>query len=611
MIILGINAYHGDVSAVLLRDGELVTAVEEERFRRVKHWAGFPQEAIRACLEIAGVSAREVDHFAVSRNPRANLIRKTFFALRNRPGFELVRDRLKNRRRVLDLAGAIANTLGLDREAIGRKLHWVEHHPAHLASTFFVSPFDEAAVCAIDGFGDFVSTSLAAGRGPKLDMLDRVYFPHSLGLLYLALTQYLGFLKYGDEYKVMGLAPYGEPAFTRELRRLVHLKPDGGFELELPYFRHWSEGVSMTWDGGEPVIGQVYTGKLEELLGPARKPDEPLQPRHEAIAASLQQVFEEAAFHVLNALYGKTRVPCLCLAGGCAMNSVFNGKIRERTAFTEIYIQPASADNGTALGAAFYVWHQKLGKARRFAMDHAYWGPGYNGESIRESLASGKADLDRQECAVRTIEQEAELCDWAARRLSEGRVIGWFQGRMEWGARALGNRSILADPRRPDMRETLNTKIKFREKFRPFAPSILEEALDDYFVNAVPDPFMIQVYPVRPEKRHVIPAVTHVDGSGRLQTVNRATNPLYWRLLKAFENLTGVPVLLNTSFNENEPIVHRSAEALDCFLRTQMDALVLGSYVVEKAGARIDARPGPALRLTTAAGKTRKATGGA
>jgi len=264
-----------------------------------------------------------------------------------------------------------------------------------------------------------------------------------------------------------------------------------------------------------------------------------------------------------------------------------------------------------ALGAAFYVWHQKLGKARRFAMDHAYWGPGYNGESIRESLASGKADLDRQECAVRTIDQEAELCDWAARRLSEGKIIGWFQGRMEWGARALGNRSILADPRRPDMRETLNTKIKFREKFRPFAPSILEEALDDYFVNAVPDPFMIQVYPVRPEKRHVIPAVTHVDGSGRLQTVNRATNPLYWRLLKTFENLTGVPVLLNTSFNENEPIVHRSAEALDCFLRTQMDALVLGSYVVEKAGARIDARPGPALRLTTAAGKTRKATGGA
>ncbi|HYV29485.1 MAG TPA: carbamoyltransferase C-terminal domain-containing protein, partial [Candidatus Binatia bacterium] len=594
--------------AVLLRNGELVAAVEEERFRRVKHWAGFPRESIRACLEIAGISAGEVDHFAVSRNPRANLLRKTFFALRNRPGFELVRDRLKNRRRVLDLTGTIANTLGLDRERIAQRIHWVEHHPSHLASAFFVSPFDDAAVCAIDGFGDFVSTSLAVGRGPKLDVVTRVYFPHSLGLLYLALTQYLGFWKYGDEYKVMGLAPYGEPAYVRELRRLVHLKPDGGFELELPYFRHWSEGVSMTWDDGEPVIGQVYTSKLEELLGgPGRKPEEPLEPRHEAIAASLQEVFEEAAFHVLNGLYQKTRLPRLCLAGGCAMNSVFNGKIRERTPFKEIYVQPAAGDNGTALGAAFYVWHRKLGGPRRFAMYHAYWGPGSDGESIVETLAAGKAELDRERCATRRIAQEAELCDWAAKRLSEGKVLGWFQGRMEWGARALGNRSILADPRRPDMREVLNTKIKFREKFRPFAPSILEEALQDYFVGAVPDPFMMQVYPVRPEKRHVIPAVTHVDGSGRLQTVSRATNSLYWRLLKAFEKLAGVPVLLNTSFNENEPIVLSSAEALDCFLRTQMDALVLGSYVVEKARTQIDARAGSVSQFTAG---TRSAAGG-
>src|SRR5437867_5142716 len=278
MIILGINAYHGDVSAVLLRDGELVAAVEEERFRRVKHWAGFPRESIRACLEIAGVSAREVDRFAVSRNPRANLMRKTLFALGNRPGLDLVRDRMKNRRRVLDLAGTIANSLRLDRESVAQRSHWVEHHPSHLASAFFVSPFDEAAVSAIDGFGDFVSTSLAVGRGSKLQILDRVFFPHSLGLVYLALTQYLGFLKYGDEYKVMGLAAYGKPEYARQLRRLIHLKPDGRFETELSYFRHWSEGVSMTWDDGELVIGRVYTAKLEELLGPARKPEDPLQP---------------------------------------------------------------------------------------------------------------------------------------------------------------------------------------------------------------------------------------------------------------------------------------------------------------------------------------------
>src|SRR5216117_3405205 len=392
MIILGINAYHGDVSAVLLRDGELVTAVEEERFRRVKHWAGFPRESIRACLEIAGVSAREVDHFAVSRNPRANLIRKTFFALRNRPGFELVRDRLKNRRRVLDLAGAIANTLGLDREAIGRKLHWVEHHPAHLASTFFVSPFDEAAVCAIDGFGDFVSTSCAIGRGARLELRERVYFPHSLGLLYLAITQYLGFPGYGDEYKVMGLAAYGTPDFAGPLRRLVHLKPAGGFVLDLAFFRHWSDGVEMTWDGGAPSLAPVYTTNLEALLGPARKPDAPLEPRHEAIAASLQVVFEETAFHILRGVHQRTRLPRLCLAGGCAMNSVANGRIREHTPFTEVFVQPAAADNGTALGAAFYVWHHVLGHPRGFVMEHAYWGPEFGRDVMRRTVESRRED---------------------------------------------------------------------------------------------------------------------------------------------------------------------------------------------------------------------------
>jgi carbamoyltransferase len=583
MMILGINAYHGDVSAVLIRDGLLVAAVEEERFRRVKHWAGFPRESIHMCLELAGVTPREIDHFAVSRNPRANLLRKAIFTLRNRPSLGLVWDRAKNSRRVHEVAGAIAAALGLDREQVGGRMHRVEHHPAHLASTFFVSPFEEAAVCAIDGFGDFVSTSLAIGRGTALEVLERVHFPHSLGLVYLAMTQYLGFPKYGDEYKVMGLAPYGEPDYVGPLRRLIKLKPGGGFELDLSYFRHWSDGVSMTWDDGEPTMGPVYTPKLEELLGPARRPDESLELRHEAIAASLQIVFEEAAFHVLNALHRKTRVRRLCLAGGCAMNSVMNGKIREQTPFEEVYIQPAAGDNGTALGAAFYVWHHVLGQPRRFVMDHSYWGPEFSDEEIGKELGIRGEELRRQGCRVWEIEDgEEELCRWTSERIAEGKVVGWFQGRMEWGARALGNRSILADPRRPDMREIINAKIKLREKFRPFAPSILEEALPDYFVGAVPDPFMIQVYPVRPDKRAVIPAVTHVDGSGRLQTVNRRTNPLYWRLLKAFEKLTGVPVLLNTSFNENEPIVHRPGEALDCFLRTRMDVLVLGRTVVEK-----------------------------
>lgn len=582
-MIVGVNAYHGDASAVLLRDGELVAAVEEERFRRVKHWAGFPRQAIRICLQIAGMILDDVDHFAVSRNPRANILRKAMFALRNRPSLGLVRNRIRNVGRVSNLATTLGEAFGVRADHIRSKIHWVEHHPAHLASAFFVSPFDEAAVCAVDGFGDFVSTSWGVGKGRVLENVERVYFPHSLGLVYLAITQYLGFCKYGDEYKVMGLAPYGEPEYAGAIRRLIHLQPEGRFELDLSYFRHHSDGVSMTWDDGEPTMGPVYTHRLEELLGPARRPDEPLGPRHEAIAASLQAVFEEAALHVLNALYQKTRLPRLCLAGGCAMNSVFNGKIRQRTPFEEVYIQPAAADNGTALGAALYVWHQVLGRPRSFVMEHGYWGPEFSEEEIREELGVRSEELSRNGCNANIIEDEDEMCRWTAERLAEGKIIGWFQGRMEWGARALGNRSILADPRRPDMREMINTKIKFREKFRPFAPSILEEAVHEYFVGAVPDPFMIQVYPVRPAKRAVIPAVTHVDGSGRLQTVNQQANPLYWQLLKAFEKQTGVPVLLNTSFNENEPIVHRPSEALDCFLRTKMDVLVMGKFVLEKA----------------------------
>jgi carbamoyltransferase len=409
-----------------------------------------------------------------------------------------------------------------------------------------------------------------------------VYFPHSLGLLYLALTQYLGFWKYGDEYKVMGLAPYGQPDHAAALRQLLHLRPTGGFELDLSYFRHWSDGVSMTWDDGEPEIGRVYTEKLEALLGPARRPDESLTPRHESIAASLQAVFEEAAVHVLNALHTRTGLRRLCLAGGCAMNSVMNGKIRERTPFREIYVQPAAGDNGTSLGAALHVWHQTLGQPRRFVMGHGYWGPEFGEPDIRRAIDEARAEIDRAGCTIAVLQDAEERCRWAAGRLAAGKIVGWFQGRMEWGARALGNRSILADPRRRDMRDTINQKIKFRERFRPFAPSILAEAIDDYFVDAVHDPFMIQVYPVRPEKRDVIPAVTHVDGSGRLQSVSQASNARYWSLLRAFQKQTGVPVLLNTSFNENEPIVERPEQALDCFLRTDMDVLVMGPHMLRK-----------------------------
>jgi len=583
MNILGINAYHGDVSAVLLRDGELVAAVEEERFRRIKHVAGFPTQAIQACLQIGGIDGRAIDHVAVSRNPKAHLWRKALFAVRNRPGGGLLTDRAANYRRVGAIPQAAAEALGIAGASRQPRIHWVEHHPAHLASTFFVSPFEESAVCAVDGFGDFVSTSWAVGRDKSLEVIQRTFFPHSLGVLYLAITQYLGFGNFGDEFKVMGLAPYGKPEFVNEIRRLVHLKPGGRFELNLDYFRHWSEGAGMTWDDGEPKLERVFSDRLEQLLGPARKKSEPVTERHEALAASLQVVFEEAEFHVLNGLHEATGQSRLCLAGGCAMNSVANGKIRERTPFKEVYIQPASGDNGTALGAAFYVAHHVLGAPRRFVMRHGYWGPSFT-DAQAEAAVSARADeLRAMGCRTRLFQSREELCDWTAHRIADGLVIGWFQGRMEWGARALGNRSILADPRRADMREIINTKIKFREKFRPFAPSVLEEQGRQYFDGSVADPFMLQVYPVSAEKQSVIPAVTHVDGSGRMQTVSREANPVYWSLIRAFERITGVPVLLNTSFNENEPIVHQPAEALDCFLRTRMDVLALGNYVVTKA----------------------------
>ncbi|HYM00697.1 MAG TPA: carbamoyltransferase [Blastocatellia bacterium] len=580
MYILGINAYHADASAAIIKDGELICAVEEERFTRIKHNAGFPIQAVQACLEMAGADPGDVDHFAVSRNPKANLSRKMLFALSRKPGRDIVTDRLRNAGRVRDLPSTIAGALGIKVDRVRKRLHYVEHHPAHLASSFFVSPFDSAAVCAIDGFGDFVSTSFAAGFGNSLKVIDRVFFPHSIGLVYLALTQYLGFLKFGDEYKVMGLAPYGQPAFLSELRKLIRLKPGGSFELDLAYFCHWNGGVTMSWDEGEPVLGSVFTKKLEELLGPARAPEAPVERRHEDIAASLQALYEEVAFHILRGLYDRTKLKSLCLAGGCAMNSVANGKIRRNTEFEDVYVQPASADNGTSLGAAFYVWNQVLGRPREFHMTHGYWGPAVGPNELDAAIAGASRDFEAADCSVTEYRDPTDLCAQTAARIARGEVIGWFQGRMEWGARALGNRSILADPRRADMREIINTKIKFREKFRPFAPSVMEEAVEEYFVDAVPDPFMIQVYPVRPEKREIIPAVTHVDGSGRLQTVSRDTNPLYWLLIKEFQNQTGVPVLLNTSFNENEPIVRTPEEAIDCFMRTRMDALVLGNRII-------------------------------
>ena len=582
MIVLGINAFHADASACLLRDGVLVAAAEEERFRRIKHWAGFPTEAARWCLREAGAHLSDVTDIALNQDGRANFWRKLGWLARQRPAPSLVFERLRNRRRRDGAVQILERELGA---RFGGRLHLVEHHLAHLASAYLVSPFDEAVAVSVDGFGDFASAAWGAGRGTAVSVGERVHFPHSLGIFYQALTQYLGFPNYGDEYKVMGLAPYGAPRFLPELRRVLRLQEDGKFQLDLAYFRHASEKVDYQWEGGEPVFGRLYSPALEDLLGPARSAEQALEQRHRDLTASVQAMYEEALFHLLNRLHAHYRLDAIALAGGCAMNSVANGKLTLRTPFRRIYVQAAAGDAGGALGAALMVASRSPGAVRTAPMTHAYWGPAFSSGEIEAALQARGADLAASGCSVARATDEAELCAATARDLAAGAVVGWFQGRMEWGPRALGNRSILGDPRRADMQDLLNLKIKRRESFRPFAPSVLREAASAWFETGEDVPFMMQVHPVRPEKRALVPAVTHVDGSGRLHTVTREANPRYHRLIEAFAGLTGVPMLLNTSFNENEPVVCRPEEALDCFLRTRMDRLVMGDWVVRRGAA--------------------------
>lgn len=579
MYILGINAYHGDSSACLVKNGVLVAAAEEERFRRIKHWAGFPSEAIRYCLAEAKIGLADVDHVAINQDSKANLWRKIGFTLAKRPDLGLVIDRIKNKKERANVWEELARAFQGERFA--GEVHEVEHHLAHLASAFLVSPFNDAVVVSVDGFGDFASAAWGVGSGSEIRVEDKVYFPHSLGIFYQALTQYLGFPNYGDEYKVMGLAPYGEPKYLAEMRRIVQLRDDGSFRLDLKYFRHHKEKIDYEWENGEPRVGELFTDALDKLLGPARVKGEELTQYHKDIARSVQAMYEEAFFHLLNALHKRHGLDSLALAGGCAMNSVANGKIYRNTPFKKIYIQSAAGDAGGAIGAAFNVW-RKLGGKRSFVMDHAYWGPQFDADVIRDLLDANDEKLLAQNCQRELIDDENTLCARTAKAISEGKVIGWFQGRMEWGPRALGNRSILGDPRRADMKDILNLKIKRRESFRPFAPSILREAVPDWFEQDDDVPFMMQVYPIRKEKQALIPAVTHVDGSGRLQTVMADTNSRYHNLISTFGKMTGVPIVLNTSFNENEPVVCKPEEALDCFLRTKMDVLVLGDWFVER-----------------------------
>ncbi|HXF39909.1 MAG TPA: carbamoyltransferase C-terminal domain-containing protein [Blastocatellia bacterium] len=596
MYILGLNAYHGDAAAAIIRDGHLIAAVEEERFNRQKHCAGFPTESIRYCLDAARITIEDVEHIGISRDPSAHLHKKVLFAAtklarglgqRAKGEFQredsrrssvvgLIADRMANAARVRDLGEELAKELGVSRGKLRAEFHNIEHHRAHLASSFFVSPFDRAALLSIDGFGDFISTMWGTGDGNSIDVLGRVEYPHSAGIVYTATTQFLGFPYYGDEGKVMGLAPYGTPRYLEEFRGIIRTEEDGQFRLNLDYFRHHTEGVEMSWDEGSPVIGRIFSSEYANLFGPPREQGAPLTERDRDIAASLQARLEEVAFHILNHLHEETGLTDLGLAGGVAYNSVMNGKILLNTKFKRVYVQPAAGDSGTAVGVCYQIYNDVLNRPRGFVMDGPYTGPEFSDEEIR-------AELDRAGVQYEKYDDN-ELINRAARDIAAGAVVGWFQGRMEFGPRALGNRSIVVDPRRADMKDILNDRIKKREPFRPFAPSILEERVGDYFEQTHPAPTMLMVYQIKAERRTEIPAVTHVDGSGRLQTVTCELNPRYYDLISEFDKLTGVPVVLNTSFNENEPIVCTPRHAVECFLKTRMDVLYLGNYAVRRRG---------------------------
>jgi carbamoyltransferase len=576
MHILGINAYHADASAAIFKDGVLIAATEEERFRRVKHWAGFPSMAISFCLKEAGITVDGLDHIAIGRDPYAKLGKKILFLLKNPGGgWKAVGDRLQNAKKVSSLEEEFVKiSPSSDKKAIKNKIHQVEHHRSHLASAFFASPFKEAALLSLDGSGDFSTTMTGVGAANQITVLDSVDFPNSVGIFYSAMTQFLGFPHYGDEYKVMGLAPYGQARYLDQLREILVFKDNGFFELNPRFFSSAKSGIISYGEDHVPAVARLFSDTMIEKLGAARKSDENLTQYHKDLAASVQRITEELIFHILNHLQKKTGLENVCIAGGVAQNSVANGKISRETRFKKIYVPSAGHDAGIAMGAALYVYNQILRFPRSAYIGTAYTGSRFSQGEVENFLRAKNIPFQ--------IYTDEALYEKVVARLMDSGVVGWFSGRAEFGPRALGARSIIADPRRVDAKELINSKIKRRESFRPFAPSILLEYVSEYFEVTDEVPFMEKVFPIRPEKRALIPAVTHVDGTGRLQTVDKELSPRYYQLIEYFRRKTGIPIVLNTSFNENEPIVNSPQEALDCFLRTNMDMLVLENCVIER-----------------------------
>jgi carbamoyltransferase len=574
MLILGLNMFHADASAALIQDGEVVFAIAEERLNRIKHFAGFPALSVQACLDAAGAKIGDIDHVTVGQDSDANLARKVQYALAN-PAKILNFIKLRRRKETMrDVRSLLATAFEVSPQSMRFREHHLEHHIAHIASAYYCSPWDEAAGFSYDGSGDFVSTMMARCARNDIEVLERVFLPHSLGSFYTMICEFIGYNRYGDEGKVMGLAPYGKDTYCEQVRKIVRTQ-NGGFELDLDYFMPLgsNQGMEVLPDG-TVRLARHFSDRMVQLFGAPRKPHSEITQRDMDLAYAMQHCFEEISIHLFNQLHQRVPTENLAMAGGCALNSVVNGKIFDRTPFRHTWIQPAAGDEGLAIGAALHTYHSVLKQSRRCEMKNSYLGPEFSDSRI-------EAELKTANLHYRKLERQP-LLDGVAEQIAVGNVTGWFQGRMEWGPRALGNRSIVAHPGLPNMKDILNARIKQREWFRPFAPSILVERQNEYFEHDHPSPFMLHVYKIRPEKREQLCAVNHVDDTGRLQSVSREENPLYYDLIQAFERKTGIPVILNTSFNENEPIVCQPSEAIDCFKRTRMDALAIGSFLVLK-----------------------------
>jgi carbamoyltransferase len=582
MIILGINAYHPDSSACLLIDGKVVFAVEEERINRVKHWSGMPLLSIRHCLLKGNISINDIDFVAINHNFFSNLFNKFKYVATNKLYLSFYFEKFRNLNKKKNILDILVKNFGNLKK--GCKLIGIDHHYSHVASAFYDSSFTESVNLSIDAFGDFSSVSWGIGNHKKIKIDDRVLFPHSLGIFYEAFTQFLGFCNFGDEYKIMGLSSYGKVVDLdlEKMKKIIKIEKNGKFALNLNYFNHHKDRISYSWDNCSPKTNLLFNKNFQNLFLNVRSENDNLKEYHKNLASAVQYKYEEILFHILNYIYDKYKIPQLTLSGGCAQNSLANGKIIDNTRFTKLYIPSNPGDAGGAIGSAYSLWF-KLHNKRPERNLTAYLGPEYDDNEIERILNVNKKKILSKKCLFLHYSDEDLLLKFIAEEITKEKVIGWFQGRMEWGPRALGNRSIIADPRNRNIKDLINLKIKRRETFRPFAPSIISNEVNNWFDNFEEEElFMSRVVRFKKDKQQLIPGVVHIDGTGRLQTVKKADNPRYYKLIKSFQKITGIPILLNTSFNENEPIVFTPEHALECFLRTEMDILVMGNWVVHR-----------------------------